>query len=640
MTAISVLVALISMTLRVPEAAISVYMVFLLTKEDAVTTAITGAGLIVAASVGIALSFVFFSVAFAEPALRLMLMTLFIFLGMFFSRTLKVGPLAFGLGFICTLALTAVDQFPVPELMTRGLLWLWVIVTYPAVLVVLWNLALGRRPADLFIDGLCKRLHAAAALLLSEEGKGDEEVRKVRALARAGIVELVKYQRFGDKSRLATRAALLDLVDHLLLVLQTLPVEFLSAPEAKSFLHRAAQACLDAERALKSGRASTAGFEPTEDERRRASELAPEMVALLSELAETITSILACMSDLNDTGRKPLPDTSAGQGLLVSDAFSNPEYVHFALKTTLSAMLAYLVYTGLSWPGIRTCMITCFFVALDSLGETVHKLTLRLIGALIGAGLGITAIICVVPHLDSIAGLCLLMAVGTFPAAFVATGSPRIAYGGWQIAFAFYLCVLHGFGPSTDMVVARDRLIGIVIGNLIVTVVFGNLWPVSIGASAARSLADAVDALAAMLSGGDNKQRITFYSRLAEARRYLELQKFDRNQRECPNVELVTRIGKLFIPVAVLAKQRIPDEHADTARLLDEQLSRSLSACATSLRNRNFLPAPSVDFPTDLKDPRLMARMAWQRRAVLELEKIAEAENKTICKETDSQGEH
>ena len=43
---------------------------------------------------------------------------------------------------------------------------------------------------------------------------------------------------------------------------------------------------------------------------------------------------------------------------------------------------------------------------------------------------------------------------------------------GWQIALAFCLCTLDSFGPSDDLVAGRDRIIGIVIGNLVMSVVF------------------------------------------------------------------------------------------------------------------------------------------------------------------------
>jgi len=72
--------------------------------------------------------------------------------------------------------------------------------------------------------------------------------------------------------------------------------------------------------------------------------------------------------------------------------------------------------------------------------------------------------------------------LGILPAAWVAVGSPRVAYAGYQIAFALLLCLIQGNGPSFDMVTARDRVIGILVGNLVVFVIAVTAWPVSVGA--------------------------------------------------------------------------------------------------------------------------------------------------------------
>src|SRR2546427_24277 len=134
--------------------------------------------------------------------------------------------------------------------------------------------------------------------------------------------------------------------------------------------------------------------------------------------------------------------------LFVPDAFTNPDYVRYALKGALAVIICYTLQSAVDWPGIRTCLITCLIVGLGSEGATVQKGTLRISGALVGAAMGFLAILLLVPRMESITSLTLLVAAGTAVAAWVVLGSPRIAYAGVQIAFAFYLCVIQGFEPA------------------------------------------------------------------------------------------------------------------------------------------------------------------------------------------------
>ncbi|HBD37403.1 MAG TPA: fusaric acid resistance protein, partial [Cupriavidus sp.] len=179
-------------------------------------------------------------------------------------------------------------------------------------------------------------------------------------------------------------------------------------------------------------------------------------------------------------------------GFLSADAFTNPEHIRYALKTTGAAMFCYVLYQQLNWPGIHTCFITVYLVSLSTAAETVEKLSLRLAGCLIGALIGTAALVYVVPSIDSVGGLLMLVFAGTWVAAWVAQGSPRISYAGFQIAFAFYLCVIQGAGPGYDLTIARDRTIGIVIGNLVTFLVFTRIWPVSISGRIEAALHDMV----------------------------------------------------------------------------------------------------------------------------------------------------
>ena len=105
----------------------------------------------------------------------------------------------------------------------------------------------------------------------------------------------------------------------------------------------------------------------------------PAVIALFSTLSVLYRAIGRPDSPLDTTEAHHPP-----RRLFFADAFSNPAHWQFALKTTMAVMISYAIYTLLDWPGLRTAIVTCFFVALSSLGETVHKLVLRLSGAVIG----------------------------------------------------------------------------------------------------------------------------------------------------------------------------------------------------------------------------------------------------------------
>jgi hypothetical protein len=176
------------------------------------------------------------------------------------------------------------------------------------------------------------------------------------------------------------------------------------------------------------------------------------------------------------------PDASAPgpkekRGLFVPDAFSNKDHVRFALKVTLAAMTCFVIYMGLDWPGIRTAFITCCFVALESAGATIRKATLRLVGCAVGGTLGFLSIVYLVPHMESIVSLALLTAAGSALAAWIAAGSERVSYAGLQIGTAFFLCIYQGFAPDTQFHTIRDRLVGIVLGIVVMSVVFRFVWP-------------------------------------------------------------------------------------------------------------------------------------------------------------------
>jgi multidrug resistance protein MdtO len=204
-----------------------------------------------------------------------------------------------------------------------------------------------------------------------------------------------------------------------------------------------------------------------------------ENAALVAELEASLTGFAAPAVQA-ERAAGAMNEKKPRGGLLLPDALSNPAYVQLGLKTTGAAMFCYVLYSLLDWPTIHTCLITCYIVALGTAAETVEKLSLRILGCVLGAAAGIAAIVFLIPDLTSVGSLMITVFLASLAAAWVAVGDERIAYAGYQIAFAFFLCVIQGAGPSFDMVTARDRVIGILLGNVVVYVMFTTIWPVSV----------------------------------------------------------------------------------------------------------------------------------------------------------------
>jgi multidrug resistance protein MdtO len=326
--------------------------------------------------------------------------------------------------------------------------------------------------------------------------------------------------------------------------------------------------------------------------------------------------------------------------LLAPDAFINPQYARFAIKLTVAVMICYFVLRLADWPGIGTCLPTCFMVALGSVGETVHKATLRIVGCLIGAALGLAGILLLMPLMTDLGQLFLLLAPAILLAAWVGCGSERIAYAGLQIGLAFCLVVLHGTGPTVDMYPAKDRVIGILFGNIVIFVIFTTLWPESVGGVVRSNVAKALEQLGALVglgagAGGEISQAArsdannAFGHAIAQARTLLVNEPFETMlvRRAVPrrliDATVVAQIGRLFIPVSVLidllnlAECEIPRATREAIGAHDYALARWFRQAASWVRSGEGedelvrgLPEPPVQSGWD---DRFAALATWHR---------------------------
>ncbi len=134
-------------------------------------------------------------------------------------------------------------------------------------------------------------------------------------------------------------------------------------------------------------------------------------------------------------------------------------------------------YTAADWQGLHTIMLSCVIVAQPGLGATMQKTWLRIGGALLASLLALLLIVFVQPRTDSLTGLLAMSLPVLALAAWIAAGSERIAYAGIQIGFTFALAFLSWFAPLTNLTELRDRVLGILLGVLVSSIVHLYLWP-------------------------------------------------------------------------------------------------------------------------------------------------------------------
>ena len=488
---ICALTTLVTAIYQTPEAALTAYIVFFINKPDRTTSLIMNVAVVILISLVIAFVFVLARAVVDDPQWRLGCMALISFVFLFMASSSKLQPVASILALMVAFALDMLGSAPGSELVTRGLLYAWLFAGIPAGVSIAVNFLLAPAPRRLAEQALAERLRLSASMLRHPNAR----TRRLFAeQMRAGSAEIKKALKLAGVERTSAAedlAALAKATDSTIAILVI--VDMIDRnPEAAfpDLVCEQSAATLDEMAAiLDSGRYPV-------DVSLKLPEGSPGMSPLASAAFTRIRQVLA---EFAEPPAVPLshPVKEAG-GFFLPDAFTNPDHARYALKTTAAAMFCYVLYSLLNWPGIHTSLITCYIVSLGTTAETVEKLTLRILGCLVGAAAGIAAIVFAVPDLTSIGSLMIVVFIGALAAGWIAVGSPRIAYAGFQIAFALFLCIIQGAKPGFDMVVARDRIIGILLGNLVVYLLFTNIWPVSVGARVDFSIAKLLRHMAAM----------------------------------------------------------------------------------------------------------------------------------------------
>jgi multidrug resistance protein MdtO len=502
--ALTVLVAEIYQT---PEPALTAYVAFFLNRDNRTMSLILDVVFIALITLVIGFIVLVAIVVINDPMWRVISMAAISFGVLFLASASKLQPVASVIALIVGYGLDELGTIQIGEQGTRELLYVWLFVGIPAGVSIIVNFLLAPSPRRLAERAIALRLDLSAAMLQMP----DERIRReFRESLREGVVEIQEWLGLADREKTSppgdiaalqqaaestvTIVAAIDVIDHKPETRLPRPLrEYL----ARTFHEMAA--------ILKSGGYPIGIAWQAPDIDRPPAPLGADVLAAIKD---AITHFTEAPNSPAPIDEKP----KGSSGFFSADAFSNPDHVQYALKTTAAAMFCYLLYSLLDWPGIHTCFITVYIVSLGTTAETVEKFTLRILGTLVGAAAGYGAIVFLIPSLTTIADLMAVVFLGALASGYVAAGSPRISYAGFQMAFAFFLCVVQGPAPAFDLTIARDRVIGILIGNLAVYLVFTNLWPISVGKRIDPAIASLLRGLSAMMTAADVRTRRTLAS--------------------------------------------------------------------------------------------------------------------------------
>ncbi|WET15949.1 FUSC family protein [Yersinia intermedia] len=574
--ALCALMAMIAMIYGIPESAISCYLIIFVMKPDGVESMVMAIAITVLVSLVVGLVFLLIHFTLEAAPLRMAALIISSFLFLYIGSASKLGPVGSIIALVIAFVMTLLSDIPMGEVATRGLLYAWLMAVSPMLLIIGFNLFLGRAPQTLLRASLAERLFTVAEALRQPDATN---MVKISGLLQEGQNEHQQRALFVRIFHLRPRTEAVWLESAVKNSYRLLLATSALSPDAPENVRiELAAYCREAAQAIAAGNLAVTPHFTIENAADDINEIRNALVALANADNE---------QDL----------TAPKSSFFAADALTNPVHQRFALKTTAAALICYLVYTALDWQDIHTAMITCYVAALGTTGETVHKLVLRIIGCLIGALMGVLAIIFIIPHLSDIGQLMALVFGCILLAAWVSCGNERIAYAGVQIGLAFLLTVLQGFGPSTDMGVALDRVLGILLGNLVVYLIFTRLWPVAIADAVRIHIRDALKGLTNLAALSPDarpaalREATAIEAEITQAQEELALVPFEPAQlrpsrEECARLQaILAEMGKLcpalFLPteksVSDVEQLRRLSASGDAMALTDAQGQNSES---------------------------------------------------------------
>ena len=640
---------------HIPEAVLVMMIMYAVAREDTAATLMGSIMSAVGVTIGLVAALLAWEISLDIPWLRLCFLIVFIFGSQFLQRVLRIGALGAAIGIPAAMVMIFPDTFPPnPELMVEMVLWIWWCVILGLAINAGVQLLLSPGdPITLLRRVIDTRLLAVEQSLRRLAGNAAVEppAASLNALAIEGMtrpLSLLKsasiFQPWAREHR-DQLAAIVTLTDRL--VTAALALEAL-APVSGQVMSRErlssiADSCERTRLAFKEMR-----FPPPSEWPELAAGETSDMLSPLADMENTLDQIALAVPDGRIRSAEFGAPPPGKPGLFLPGALTNPEYVHFAIKSSLAALICYVCFVGFGYPGISTSLLTCLVVSLSTIGASNQKGILRFGGAAVGGLLGMIALVYLFPNVESYGGFLLIFAAGTAVAAWLNFGSPRISYAGNQLGLAFYIAVLH-FGPSLNLTVVRDRLIGIAFGLIVFGIVEHLLWPARAADMLRARVAELMHLLAelaradasseaqAMTSTEAASRRQQLSTKVEEIQSLLESSKFESSTFKPDIQKHIGDAQMVFILLSALARRTDdvtqPDAVLTAARRVDDAMATALLAFETHVLGGTRPALPDLEDAVDIlertddADPRLAERLTIYRALVAAIKRLSAAMN-------------
>jgi multidrug resistance protein MdtO len=204
----------------------------------------------------------------------------------------------------------------------------------------------------------------------------------------------------------------------------------------------------------------------------------------MEQALDAMPDRLGLRADAHLRPSPPLPpaETLAARPVITS-AFrlDNVDEVHVALKAALAIAICGLTYETLAWPGISACVFAILLLAQGSVGASLERSIVQICGVLLGAGWAFLVVVVAMPNMTSLASLLVLLFPLYLAVSWLAFGGGVTTAAALQMAMAAILVLLSDLGPTTNLIPARDRVVGILFGNVVFAAINLSLWPVYAG---------------------------------------------------------------------------------------------------------------------------------------------------------------